>query len=38
MTRSVRAVDRIKRADAADFMLAQLRNSIWLRRKPVIQY
>ena len=36
--RTIRGLGRIARSDVADFMLAQLDSSTWLRRKPVIVY
>jgi len=35
---SIRGMGKIARADVAAFMLAQLQEDTWLRRKPVVQY
>ena len=35
---SIRGMGKIARADVAAFMLAQLEEDTWLRRKPVVQY
>jgi len=35
---SIRGMGEIARADVAAFMLAQLQENTWLRRKPVVQY
>ena len=35
---SIRGMGKIARADVASFMLSQLKNEEWLRRKPVIMY
>ena len=35
---SIQGMGKIARADVADFMLAQLTSTAWLRRKPVIVY
>jgi hypothetical protein len=35
---SIRGMGKIARADVAAFMLAQLEQDTWLRRKPVIVY
>ena len=35
---SIRGMGKIARADVAAFMLAQLQENTWLRRKPVVQY
>jgi hypothetical protein len=35
---SVRGMGQVARADVAAFMLAQLADDTWLRRRPVVQY
>ena len=35
---SVRGMGKVARADVAAFMLAQLADDTWLRRRPVVQY